>query len=121
MSADLAELYRYFRDRKRAAQIVSPHGVAYGTESAQRLIGRAVSTEYISRRFAAASVAAGFKPGQYPLRDLRPKGLTDEARIVGAATDKGGHPTEQMKRHDVRVSLPPKGRSQIRRIRGGGN
>lgn len=110
------EVYQTLLAIKREEGILSPHVAVYTTEFRRPLIGKPVSSEYLSRRFQAASRAAGFEPGQYQLRDLRPKGLTDEAKIAGKATDKGAHKTEAMKQHYVRVSVPRVVRANVRRI-----
>lgn len=107
----------WFRQRKAAQGIVSPHVVVYPTSSQRRYIGKPVSVGYLSRAFGAAVVAAGLGKGQYTLRDLRKKGLTDEARIAGKATNKGGHKTEQMREYYVVGGLPQRARSNLSVLR----
>lgn len=113
---DLATTVEWFRARKRAQKIVSQHLVVYGTDSRRRSIGTPVSVEYVSRRFAQAVVAAGLPKGSYTLRDLRPKGLTDEFLAAGDS-DKGGHKTEAMKRHYRRVELPMLAKNNLHLLR----
>jgi len=51
----------------------------------------------------------------YELRDLRPKGLTDEF-LAGGENNKGGHKTEAMKLHYRRVSVPIKATSNVKAL-----
>lgn len=104
---------QWFRRFKEAQGIVSKGVVVYPTTARKRDIGRPVSRDYLSRRFAEAAVAAGFEAGTYTLRDLRKTGLTDEARIAGKATDKGGHKTEQMKQYYVVGGVPQRVRNNL--------
>lgn len=115
MNEDLAEALQWFREWKTAQRIVSPYFVVYPRSSHKRYIGKPVSVGYLSRRFAEAQVLAKLPKGAYQLRDMRPKGLTDEFMIAGDS-DKGGHLTEQMKRHYRRIKVPKRARSNIRRI-----
>lgn len=114
----LEETLQWFRDWKRSQGIISPYFVVYPTTSRRRSIGKPVSTEYLSRRFAAAVVLAGYAKGAYQLRDVRKKGLNDEAILAGKPTEKGGHNTEQMKRHYVTSRLPKRVRNRLRGLRG---
>ena len=72
---------------------------------------------------AAKTVFAAYRltpeQGRYTLRDLRKKGLTDEARIAGKATNKGGHKTEQMREYYVVGGLPQRARSNLAVLRSG--
>ena len=115
MNSDLANTINWFRQWKRKQGINSPHLICHPRTSERGLIGKPVSVEYLSRRFSAAVVAAGLKKGSYTLRDLRPKGLTDEYMIAGDS-DKGGHKTEAMKRHYRRVKLPMRAKSNLKRL-----
>ena len=117
MNEDLAETIRWVRDRKTEQGIVSPHLVVYPTSSKRRHIGKPLSAGYLSRKFADAVIAAGLTKGKYTLRDIRPKGLTDEFLVAGDS-DKGGHKTEAMKQHYRRVRLPMRAKNNLRRIRG---
>lgn len=114
MNDDLREVVAWFRTRKTAQGIVSPYLVCYPTTSRRRSIGKRVSVEYLSRRFSAAVAAAGLE--DYTLRDIRPKGLTDDFLLAGDS-DKGGHKTEAMKRHYRRVRLPMRAKNNLRRLR----
>ena len=62
-----------------------------------------MSVGYLSKAFAAAIV--------------RKNGLTDEARIAGKATNKGGHKTEQMREYYVVGGLPQRARSNLAVLR----
>lgn len=88
----------------------------YGNDSRRRSAGEPVSVAYVSRAFAKGVTAAGFEKGTYTLRDLRPKGLTDEYLTAGDS-DKGGHKTEAMKRHYRRVELPMRAKNNLRLLR----
>lgn len=116
-SGDLAALLDWFREWKKAQGILSKHFVVYPTTSRRRSIGKPVSVGYLSRQFSAAVIAAGFEKGKYKLKDLRKKGLTDEARKAGKPTNKGGHKTEQMRRYYVVGQLPMRARNNLRNIR----
>ena len=110
----------WFRQWKKEQGIHSPWVVCYPKTARKRDIARPVSRDYLSRRFAEAVVAAGFPAGTYTLRDLRKTGLTDEARLAGAATMKGGHKTEQMRQYYVVGGVPQRVRNNLVVIRGGG-
>jgi len=103
----------WFRRWKRSQGIASPWVVCYPPAGRRRDVGCPVSRDYLYRRFAEAVKAAGFAPGAYTLRDLRKTGLTDEARIAGKATDKGGHKTEQMKQYYVVGGVPSRVRNNL--------
>jgi len=103
----------WFRQWKTDQGFITKHVVVYPKTARKRDIGKPVSRDYLSRRFAEAVVAAGFPAGTYTLRDLRKTGLTDEARIAGKATDKGGHKTEQMKQYYVVGGVPQRARNNL--------
>ena len=108
----------WFRRWKKDQGFVGVHhAIVYPTTSRRRSIGKPVSVGYLSKAFAAAIVAAGIEKGRYTLRDLRKKGLTDEARIAGKATNKGGHKTEQMREYYVVGGLPQRARSNLAVLR----
>lgn len=109
----------WFRKWKTEQEIVTPHVVVYPKTARRKDIGRAVSRDYLSRRFAEAVTKAGFEAGRYTLRDLRKTGLTDEARIAGEATKKGGHKTEQMRQYYVVGSVPQRVRNNLVVLRRG--
>lgn len=111
---------RWFRDWKKAQGIVSNAVVVYPKTARRQDVGRPVSRDYLSRRFAEAVVYAGFPAGAYTLRDLRKTGLTDEARIAGEATKKGGHKTEQMRQYYVVGGVPQRVRNNLVVLRGRG-
>lgn len=117
MNEDLAESIQWFRDWKTEQGIVSPYLVVYSTSSKRRHIGKPISVGYLSRKFAAALISADLPKSKYTLRDIRPKGLTDEFLVAGDS-DKGGHKTEAMKQHYRRVRLPMRAKNNLRRIQG---
>ena len=110
---------QWFRDWKKRQDIVSPHIVCYPTTSRRRSIGKRVSVGYLSRRFAEAAKKVNLS-GKYTPRDLRKKGLTDEARIAGKATNKGAHKTQAMREYYVVGGLPQRARNNLTVIRGRG-
>lgn len=109
----------WFRQWKRSQGIASPWMVCYPPTARKRDIGKPVSRDYLSRRFSEAALYAGFPAGAYTLRDLRKTGLTDEARIVGKATDKGGHKTEQSRQYYVVGGVPSRVRNNLVVVRSG--
>ena len=116
----IADTLQWFRAWKESQEIVTKAIVVYPKTARPKDIGRPVSRDYLSRRFAEAVVKAGFDAGTYTLRDLRKTGLTDEARIAGKATDKGGHKTEQMKQYYVVGGVPLRVRNNLVVLRGRG-
>lgn len=111
---------QWFRDWKKAQELVTPRLVVFPRGSRRRDVGRPVSVDYLSRRLAEAVVAAGLGKGAYQLRDLRKKGLTDEARIAGKATNKGAHKTQAMREYYVVGGVPARHRNQLTVLRGKG-
>ncbi len=109
----------WFRQWKKNQNLVGHHIVVYPITSRRKSIGKPISVDYLSRRFAEASEAAGFGKGKYTLRDLRKKGLTDEARLAGKATNKGGHKTEEMREYYVVDELPQRARNNLAVLRSG--
>ncbi|HXF44878.1 MAG TPA: hypothetical protein VNK91_02050 [Burkholderiaceae bacterium] len=106
----------WFRQWKKDQGIVSPYFVVFPKGSRRRDVGRPINRDYLSRRFAEAAAAAGLA-GRYQPRDLRKKGLTDEARLVGAATNKGGHKTEAMRQYYVVGGIPVRVRGNLTVLR----
>jgi hypothetical protein len=115
MNTDLAEIVGWFKKWKTELKITSPYLIVYPPYSRRSSIGKPISVGYLSRKFAAAVIAAGLEPGTYALRDIRPKGLTDEYLIAGDS-DKGGHLTDAMKRRYRRVRLPMRAKNNLRTI-----
>lgn len=109
----IEQALQWFRDWKRQQDIAGAHLVVYPKTARRRDIGRPISRDYLSRRFAQAVVAAGFAKGAYQLRDLRKTGLDDEAQLAGEATKKGGHKTEQMRQYYVVSGLPQRVRNNL--------
>lgn len=112
---DLEELIRWWMAWKKRQGLATPYLMCYPRKSRSR--GKPFSVKQLSRQFRAAAVAAGFPDGFYQLRDVRPKSLTDEWR-VDAGSNKGGHKTDEMRRHYMRVMLPVRERTNVRRIQG---
>lgn len=113
----IEETLQWFVNWKREQGIVSQYIVVYPRSSRKRSIGKPLTTSYLSRKFTAAVVAAGFPRGAYKLRDLRKKGLNDEAVMAGRPTEKGGHKTEQMKSHYVVTAIPKRARNHLKGLR----
>lgn len=111
---------QWFRDWKKAQELVTPRLVVFPRGSRRRDVGRPVPVDYLSRRLAEAVVKAGLRKGAYQLRDLRKKGLTDEARIAGKATNKGAHKTQAMREYYVVGGVPARHRNQLTVLRGRG-
>lgn len=114
--ADALEWFRAFK-KEQGYMAAVKHFAVYRKKLQKRHVGKPISVGYLSKRFAAAVVKAGFTPGKYTLRDLRKTALTDEARIAGKATDKGGHKTEQMKEYYVVEQLPQRSRNNLSVLR----
>lgn len=114
MNDDLVENLRWFKGWKKDLGIASPYLVC--TPKGHRGgPGRRVRAEYLSKAFAQAVKDAGYKAGEYKLKDLRPKSLTDEF-VEAGDSEKGGHRTERMKRYYRRGQLPMKARTNVRRV-----
>jgi hypothetical protein len=81
-----------FAEFKRQQHIISPALLVYPNYMDMRSIGKPVSHRTMSNWWREAREAAREEIGfehDYQLRDLRKKGLTDEALAAGKATDKG--------------------------------
>ena len=136
MNRDLAALVAWFYSWKRKQGVLSRHVVCYPRTARQDMRGEPLSVVYMSRKFTAACRKLGYvqrdKSGHpidsngdkvdvnsaktlYELRDLRPKGLTDEF-LAGGENNKGGHKTEAMKQHYRRVSVPIKAASNVKAL-----
>ena len=105
MNADMREVVDWFIAYKRRNRIFNQALLCYppymGTNAGQTVTHRAMQ-----KYWAEAVVDAGFAKGQYQLRDLRKKGLTDEFVSQGE-NDKGGHLTQGMADY-YRLIKPPK-------------
>lgn len=112
-TGDIERTVEWLRAWKKEQGLLVPHLICYPTSTKRRHVGKPLSVDYLSRVFMDAAVAAGMPKGRYTLRDIRPMALTEEARIVGVATDKGGHETEAMKQRYVRVMLPIRARNNV--------
>lgn len=73
---------------------------------------RPVRHRYIQIAWAQACEEAGYK-GEYQLRDLRKKGLTDEFLAQGE-NNKGGHETEAMRKHYRLIRPPERSKSTLK-------
>jgi integrase len=114
MNEDLAETLRWFKDWKKSQGIASPYLVCT-PKSHRGGPGRRVRAEYLSKAFAQAVKEAGYQAGEYKLKDLRPKSLTDEF-VEAGDSEKGGHRTERMKRYYRRGQLPMRARTNVKRV-----
>jgi hypothetical protein len=112
----IEEVLQWFRDWKSKQGQLVKHFICYPTTSRRRSIGKPVSVSYLSRQFKKAREKAN-KLWDYTPRDLRKKGLTDEARIAGKATNKGGHKTQAMREYYVVGGIPQRHRNNLRVIR----
>jgi hypothetical protein len=110
---DLEALLHWWLDWKKRQGVATPYLMCFPRKSRSR--GQPFTVQQLSREFRAAAKAAGFPDGFYQLRDVRPKSLTDEWR-VDADSNKGGHKTEAMRRHYMRVLLPVRERTNVRKI-----
>lgn len=114
----IESVLQWFRDWKKTQNLrLVKHFICYPKTSRRRSIGLPISVGYLSRKFAEASLAVGLA-GKYTPRDLRKKGLTDEARIAGKATNKGGHKTQAMREYYVVGGLPQRHKNKLTVIRG---
>lgn len=84
------------------------------------LAGKPITNAHLRDRFEDAKAAAGYGDADYTLRDLRAKGLTDEAKLKGEATNKGGwKPGSKMPETYVKVRLPIRTANNLRTLRKG--
>jgi hypothetical protein len=74
-----------------------------------------VRHKFLQISWAEACEAAGFK-GQYQLRYLRKKGLTDEFLSQGE-NNKGGHESPQMRKHYRLIRPPEQSKSTLKSLR----
>lgn len=111
------EWFRKFREAQELFSNAATPFVLHPRTAPRRYIGKPVPVGYVSKAFTAAVVEAKFTKGKYKLKDLRKKGLTDEAQLAGKPTDKGGHKTESMKRLYVVGELPMRVQNNLREIK----
>lgn len=78
--------------------------------SDRRISGKPITRDHLSRAFNTAMRAAGLS--DYQLRDVRPKGLTDDW-LIGGESDKGGHKTAAMREHYRRVTVPMRSKNNL--------
>jgi hypothetical protein len=115
MNAELRELIEWFREWKRTQQIISPYLMVYPRYFDFRSRTKPVKHRFIQQSWAQACEDAGYK-GQYQLRDLRKKGLTDEFLSQGE-NNKGGHETEAMRKHYRLIRPPERSKSTLKSLR----
>lgn len=115
MNQDLRELIDWFREWKRAQDIISPYLMVYPRYFDFRSRTKPVRHRYIQGVWAEACEEAGYK-GHYQLRDLRKKGLTDEFVSQGE-NNKGGHETEAMRKHYRLIRPPERSKSTLKSLR----
>ena len=118
MNRELRDLWQWFIDFKRDQQIASPYLMVYPRYLDQRSRGKPVKHRFMIDAWRQACSDAGYA-GQYQLRDLRKKGLTDEFLAQGE-NDKGGHETEAMRKHYRLITPPKRARSTLSHIGGEG-
>lgn len=110
MNHFLRDLVDWFGEFKRQQHTISPSLLVYPNYMDMRSRGKPVSHRTMSNWWKEAREIAkkeiDFKHN-YQLRDLRKKGLTDEALAAGKATNKGLHDSETMKNFYV-IERPPK-------------
>ena len=110
MNKELREAADWFREFKKQQNIISPYLFVYPRYMGRRYQSKQVTHRTMSAYWLEARKAAQQKHSfteDYQLRDLRKRGLTDEALQAGKATDKGAHATEAMRNYYV-LSKPPK-------------
>lgn len=101
---ELIYLSEWFRNFKKKQGIVSQHLIVHPGNVDKKIRYKAISREWLYRRFKAACVAVGYP--DYTLRHLRPSALTEEARQAGESTNKGAHKTKAMQDHYVKEVQP---------------
>lgn len=114
MNQELRDLVDWFREWKRKQRIISPHLMVYPTYFDMRSRSKPVKHRFMQLAWAQACEDAGYK-GQYQLRDLRKKGLTDEFVSQGE-NNKGGHETEAMRKHYRLIRPPERSKSTLKSL-----
>ncbi len=115
MNQDLRDLVEWFRQWKREQGIISPYLMVYPTYFDKRSRSKPVKHRFMQLSWADACTEAGYK-GEYQLRDLRKKGLTDEFVSQGE-NNKGGHETEAMRKHYRLIRPPERSKSTLKSLR----
>jgi hypothetical protein len=115
MNTELRQLVDWFRNWKREQGIISPYLMVYPRYFDMRSRTQPVKHRFMQGCWAQAGEDAGYK-GQYQLRDLRKKGLTDEFVSQGE-NNKGGHETEAMRNHYRLIRPPERSRSTLKSLR----
>ncbi|MDX1558295.1 MAG: hypothetical protein R3193_05275 [Marinobacter sp.] len=115
MNKELRDLIDWFRNWKRDQEIISPYLMVYPRYFDMRSRTKPVRHRFMQISWAEACEAAGFK-GQYQLRDLRKKGLTDEFLSQGE-NNKGGHESPQMRKHYRLIRPPERSKSTLKSLR----
>lgn len=84
----------------------------------RKLAGQSITVAQLRDRFNDAKEAAGYAESGYTLKDLRPKGLTDEALLQGKATNKGGWKEgSSMPNRYVKLPVPVRTRNNLTLLR----
>ncbi|OEY68081.1 hypothetical protein BG841_13990 [Marinobacter sp. X15-166B] len=115
MNKELRQLVDWFREWKRKQGIISPYLMVYPQYFDKRSRTKPVKHRFMQLSWAQACTDAGYK-GQYQLRDLRKKGLTDEFVSQGE-NNKGGHETEAMRKHYRLIRPPERSKSTLKSLR----
>lgn len=115
MNQDLRDLVDWFRAWKKKQGIISPYLMVYPTYFDKRSRTKPVKHRFMQLAWAQACADAGYK-GQYQLRDLRKRGLTDEFLSQGE-NNKGGHETEAMRKHYRLIRPPERSKSTLKSLR----
>lgn len=118
MNKELADLIIWLRTFKKEQGIISDHLLVYPRYFDKRSRAKPVRHRTMQSAWKEACEDAGYG-GQYHLRDLRKKGLTDEFVSQGE-NDKGGHETEAMRKHYRLITPPKRARSTLKYIGGEG-
>lgn len=119
MNTELREMVDWFKDFKKNERIISPFLFVYPRYMGRRYQSKQVTHRTMSAYWLEARKAAQKKhkfTEDYQLRDLRKRGLTDEALTAGKATDKGAHSTEAMRNYYVLTKPPMRHGNTLKRI-----
>jgi len=120
MNADLVKLLKWFQDFKVSQNFISPYFIVYSRENKRKYWGKPVSVGYLSNKFRDAAIEAGYyfvnelgnRQATYQLRDIRPKGISDEISF-DKENNKGGHLTDTARRGYIRVPNPIKVKNNL--------
>jgi len=125
MNTELRDMVDWFKSFKKAEHIISPFLFVYPRYMGKRYQSKQVTHRTMSAYWLEARNDANAArresnneefPHDYQLRDLRKRGLTDEAITAGKATDKGAHATEAMRNYYVLTKPPKRHGNTLKRI-----